>query len=109
MTWFGDFSPNMLLTITLIYTFTSQHIPPGAADETSCASGALCNVALKALQDQHMLHVVSDCVDQVPGQRTGISQLTPHHSNLSNCNRSCEVWQQADGAKALLAVQCSIS
>ena len=99
MTWFGDLSPIMLLTITLIYTFTSQHILPGPADGTSCASGPPCNVTLKALQDQHMLHAVADWVDQVPGQRTDFSQLTPHyHSNLSKCNRSCEVWQQADGA-----------
>ena len=79
MTWFIDFSPNMLLTITLIYTITSQHILPGPADGTSFASGPPCNVTLKVLQDQHMLHAVPDWVDQVPGQRTGFSQLTPHY------------------------------
>ena len=99
MTCFGDLSPIMLLTITLIYTFTSQHILPGPADGTSFASGPPCNVTLKALPDQHMLHAVADWVDQVPGQRTDFSQLTTHHhSNLSKCNRSCEVWQQAEGA-----------
>ena len=92
VTLFGDFTPYMLLTITFIYTFTSQHVPPGAADGTSCASGAPCNVTLKGLQDQHVLHGVPGRVDQVAGQRTGFSQLTPHYvvypSNLPNCNRS---------------------
>ena len=101
----------MLLTITFIYTLTSQHVPPGAADGTSCANGTPYNVTLKALQAQQMLHGIPDRVDQVPGQRIGVSQLKPHyHSNLSKCNRSSQMWQQAVGmAKVVLTAQCSVS